>query len=372
MATADHNPGIQPFGHRWWLERGRRAAPTPRRFCPARVPPAKRGMVGSAGGAGFMNRPFRFGLALASVLLAIFSTNALASDSVTRVLTTAPPNLPESIAIDHMGTTYLSLPFASKVVKFAPGGSLVTVATFPSFPLGVRLDPEGNVFVAVVGSGIWKVPAAGGPAVQVAAGSGLWNGLAFDHRGNLYVSESGGGAIWRLDKNGDFKLWSGSSLLKGTTSAGPCGLVHPAVPSFGPLGANGIAFNKHGDMLVANTDFGEIIRIPTNPDGSAGPASVFSGPNCDLWGADGVGMDNADNLYVAANSKGQIDRLDPGGHVQVLAAGDPLSFPSDIAFGTGLGDRKTIFISNFAAFPTSGGAPGVVAMDVGIPGRPIG
>ena len=319
-----------------------------------------------------MNRPFRFGLALASVLLAIFSTNALASDSVTRVLTTAPPNLPESIAIDHMGTTYLSLPFASKVVKFAPGGSLVTVATFPSFPLGVRLDPEGNVFVAVVGSGIWKVPAAGGPAAQVAAGPGLWNGLAFDHRGNLYVSDSGGGAIWRLDKNGDFRLWSGSSLLKGTTSAGPCGLVHPAVPSFGPLGANGIAFNKHGDMLVANTDFGEIIRILTNPDGSAGTASVVSGPDCSLWGADGVAMDNADNLYVAANSKGQIDRVDPAGHVHVLSAGDPLSFPSDIAFETGRGDRTDIFISNFAAFPTSGGAPGVLEMDTGIPGSPLG
>jgi len=320
-----------------------------------------------------LSRRFRLGALVAGALFAILSSTASASDSLTRVITTAPPNLPESIAIDHQGTTYISFPFAQTVVKFAPGGSLTTVASLPSFPLGVRLDNEGNLFIAVVGSGIWKVPAGGGSAFQVASGpGGLWNGLAFDHRGNLYVSDSGGGAIWRLDKNGAFTMWSGSALLKGTTAAGPCGLVHPAVPSFGPLGANGIAFNKHGDMLVANTDFGEIIRIPTNPDGSAGPASVFSGPNCDLWGADGVSMDNADNLYVAANSKGQIDRLDRGGHVQVLAAGDPLSFPSDIAFATGFGDRKTIFISNFAAFPTSGGAPGVVAMDVGIPGRPIG
>jgi len=316
-------------------------------------------------------RRFRLSSLVAGVLFVALSTTASASGSLTSVLTTAP-DLPESIAIDHQGTTYLSFPFAQKVVKFAPGGSLTTVATLPSFPLGVRLDNEGNLFIAVVGSGIWKVPAAGGSAFQVAGGPGLWNGLAFDHRGNLYVSDSGGGAIWRLDKNGGFTMWSGSSLLKGTTSAGPCGLVHPAVPSFGPLGANGIAFNKRGDMLVANTDFGEIIRIPTNPDGSAGTASIFSGPSCSLWGADGVSMDSADNLYVAANSKGQIDRVEPGGSIEVLAAGAPLSFPSDIAFGTGLGDRKMIFISNFAAFPTSSGAPGVLAMDVGIPGRPIG
>src|SRR5947209_7873978 len=132
-----------------------------------------------------MGRPFRVGTLLVGVLLALLSTNAFGTVSITRVLTTAPPNLPESIAIDHKGNTYLSLPFASRVVKFAPGGSLVTVATFPSFPLGVRLDSEGNVFVAVVGSGIWKVAAAGGSAVQVAGGPGLWNGLAFDHRGNL-------------------------------------------------------------------------------------------------------------------------------------------------------------------------------------------
>jgi len=319
-----------------------------------------------------LSRRFRLGAWLAGGMFVILSTSALASVTLTRVLPTAPPDLPESIAIDHHGTTYLSIPFAEKVVKFSPGGSIATVATLPSFPLGVRLDSEGNVFIAVVGSGIWRVPASGGSASQVASGPGLWNGLALDHRGNLYVSDSAGGAIWRLDRNGAFTMWSGSALLKGPIGAGVFGLVHPAVPSFRPRGANAIDFNNHGDELVANAAFGEIMRIPTNPDGSAGAASIFSGPSCTLWGADGLSMDNADNLYVAANSKGQIDRLDPGGHVQVLAAGDPLSFPSDTAFGTGLGDRKDIFVSNFAAFPTSGGAPGVLELNAGIPGRPIG
>jgi len=323
-----------------------------------------------------LSRGFRFGALVAAVVFAFLSTPALASDSLVRVLTTAPPNLPESIAIDHTGTTYLSFPFTGKVVKFAPGGSLSTVATVPGIPLGVRLDAEGNVFIAVVGSGIWKVPASGGSAFQVARGVGLWNAMAFDHRGNLYVSDSAGGAIWRLAKNGDFTMWSGSSLLKGTTAPGPCGIVGPTVTAgLGPFGANGIFFNKHGDMLVANTDFGDIVRIPMNPDGSAGTASVFSGPDCNLWGADGVAMDTADNLYVAADAIDQIDRVDPTGHIQVLAAGDPLNEPSDIAFGTGLGDRTEMFISNDAAFPTfppSTGAPGVLEMNAGIPGMPIG
>jgi sugar lactone lactonase YvrE len=333
-------------------------------------------------GGNAIRRRFRFGALVAAGVFAFLSTTALASDTPVRVLTTAFPNLPESIAIDHTGAMYLSFPFAGEVVKFAPGGSLSTVATVPGIPLGVRLDAEGNVFIAVIqinpemGKGIWEVPASGGSAFQVASGVGVWNGMAFDHRGNLYVSDTAGGAIWRLAKNGDFTMWSGSSLLKGTTAPGPCGIVGPTVTAgLGSFGANGIFFNKHGDMLVSNTDIGDIVRIPMNPDGSAGTASVFSGPACDLWGADGGAMDNADNLYVAADAINQIVRVDPTGHIQVLAAGYPLNEPSDIAFGTGLGDRTEMFISNDAAFPTfppSTGAPGVLEMNAGIPGRPIG
>jgi hypothetical protein len=327
-----------------------------------------------------VSRRLRVAALLAGVLVVILSAAVQANSGLTRVLSLSPSDLPESLAIDLDGNMYMGLPFAHEVLKVTPDGTQSIVAvflppTFPlssTFPLGVRVDNEGNLFVAVIGSGVWEVAAAGGPLRQLASGPGLWNGLAFDHRGNLYVSESHNGAIWRIGRDGAFTIWSDSSLLLGTTAPGPCGLVHPAIPSFGPIGANEIAFDKHGDMLVANTDFGTIVRIPVNPDGSAGTASIFAGPDCNLWGADGIDMDNEDNLYVAANSSGQIDRVDPSGHVQVLAAGAPLNFPTDVAFGTGRGDRKQLFICNFAAFPTSTGAPGVLEMDVGIPGRPIG
>ena len=317
--------------------------------------------------------PLRLVALLAGAMVVTLSVAAQASATLTPALTMSAPNLPESIAFDHRGNMYLGIPFTNRVVKVAPDGTQSTVATLPGLnPLGVRLDNAGNVFVAVVGSGVWEVPAAGGAARQLASGPGLWNGLAFDHRGNLFVSESGGGAVWRLATDGTFTKWSGSPLLKGTAAPGPCGLVHPAVPSFGLIGANGIAFNKHGDMLVANTDLGSIVRIVVNTDGSAGTASIFAGPSCDLWGADGIDMDNQDNLYVAANSRGQIDRVDPSGGIEVLAAGAPLNFPADLAFGTGRGERTQLFIANFAAFATSTGAPGVLRLDVGIPGRPIG
>jgi hypothetical protein len=71
------------------------------------------------------------------------------------------------------------------------------------------------------------------------------------------------------------------------------------------------------------------------------------------------------------------------------APADPLYAPAAIAFGTGRGAlavegsrdrrheprrvhrraRKQIFIANFAIPPLGGGIPGVVTMDVGVPGR---
>src|SRR3989442_5358771 len=230
-----------------------------------------------------MIRGFRFGALVAAGVFALLSTTALASDSPVRVLTTAFPNLPESIAIDRTSTTYLSFPFAGEVVKFAPGGSLSTVATVPGIPLGVRLDAEGNVFIAVIqitpemGKGIWKVPASGGSAFQVAGGVGLWNGIAFDHRGNLYVSDAAGGAIWRFAKNGDFTMWSGSSLLNGTAAPGPCGIVGPTVTAgFGPVRANGIALNPGAGIAVADNETCDTLRLPMETYGRAGAASSFS------------------------------------------------------------------------------------------------
>jgi sugar lactone lactonase YvrE len=85
---------------------------------------------------------------------------------------------------------------------------------------------------------------------------------------------------------------------------------------------------------------------------------------------DGQAFDNFGNLYVAVNIQNKIVRIDATGNMTTIATApaDPLFFPSAIAFETGLGQRKQIFITNFAAM---GGTPGVVTMDVGVPGRPL-
>lgn len=310
----------------------------------------------------------------------IASTFALAAPAaahpgprVARIVSLSSPQLPESITLDRRGDIYLSLNPLKELLKIAPDGTRSVLATIPAGTesLGVRLDAAGNAYMAVAGSGIWRVPAGGGTPALFAAIPGLPNAMAFDRRGRLYVSESLGGVIYRISRDGSVSAWSSSPLLLGTSGPGPCGLVHP---SGLPLGANGIAFNARGSaMFVANTTLGTIVRIPVRRDGQAGAASVYAGPDCRLWGADGIALDQRDHVYVAANAERDIVRVSPGGKLRVLAsfaAGDPLYSPSDIVFGTGRGDRTRILISDFALF-TGGVGAGVVTLNTGVPGLPL-
>jgi hypothetical protein len=126
------------------------------------------------------------------------------------------------------------------------------------------------------------------------------NALTFDDDGNVYVSDSFQGVIWRIPPGGGSAVqWVSSPLL--TTTGVP------------PFGANGIAFNRARDaMFVANTGNDMIVKIPVGAGGGAGTAQVFVSS---INGADGLILDEDDNLYVAANQADEIVVLDPTGRV---------------------------------------------------------
>ncbi len=173
------------------------------------------------------------------------------------------------------------------------------------------------------------------------------------------MTDSFTATVNEIDKNGAAGVWVTDPLRAGVAT-GPCRAIQ-----FGALGANGVAFNHEGDLTVLNTTQGSIVRIPVNDDGSPGTPQLFVGPTCDLWGADGQAIDEDDTMYVAVNTQVKIMRGDRGGHYETIASasnGDPLFFPSAIAFRPKGGDRHEIFITNFAAL---GGTPGIAKMNVG-------
>ena len=110
---------------------------------------------------------------------------------------------------------------------------------------------------------------------------------------------------------------------------------------------------------------------------------VFDGtipnPSFPFW-PDGLALDVHGMIYTVNYLMSQLVRISPEeGTIEVLASladGDPIDEPASLAFGTGKGERQTVFITNFARFgippqpPVSVGTS-VVKVPVDAPGLPL-
>jgi sugar lactone lactonase YvrE len=312
-----------------------------------------------------------------SLLLVLFALPAGATASSTvEVLVSFNPaagELPEGLAVDKTGNIYLSFTPIGKILEIRPDGSRSPLATLPTGggfgPTGLAVDAPGNLYAADVTDnpatrGVYRIGRDG--TVLRLPGSGAItfpNGLAFDQRGNLYVTDSALGAVWRFARGGGAaELWIQNPLLAGT---GALGLGFP-------LGANGIAY-RNGNLFVTNTEGAQLARIPVRPDGSAGTPELVV-HDAALFGADGLALDVHGNFFVAVSGQSTLLRISAdGGPITTLAtAADGLDFDSSLAFGTGRGDRKALFLVNFALFdPPATAHPALLRLGVGVPGMPL-
>lgn len=219
------------------------------------------------------------------------------------------PN-PEGIAADRFGNIYASgfSPTSptgpGKVFVFGPNGRLLRVLEptgSTNALLGMGFAGDGALLVIDFGaSQVLRVdPDTGAATVFITvpgSGHGL-NALTFDKRGNIYVSDSFAGTIWMTGPGGGVgTAWKSDPLL---TTAG-----------FPPFGANGLQFNSDESALfVANTGNDTVVRIENNA-GTAGAASVFTNS---INGADGLMLDEHDNVWVCANQADELVVTDPTG-----------------------------------------------------------
>jgi sugar lactone lactonase YvrE len=312
-----------------------------------------------------------------SLIIVLFALPADASAiSTLEVLTSFNPaagELPEGLAVDKTGNIYVSFTPIGKILQIAPDGSHSLLATLPTGggfgPTGLAVDAPGNLYAADVTDnpatrGVYRI-GRGGTVVRLPGSGAIMfpNGLAFDQRGNLYVTDSALAAVWRFARGGGAaELWVQSPLLAGT---GAFGLGFP-------IGANGIAY-RHGDLFVTNTEGAQLVRIPVRPDGSAGTPKLVV-HDAALFGADGLAIDVHGNFFVAVSGQSTLLRIAAdGGAITTLAtAADGLDFDSSLAFGTGRGDRKALFLVNFALFDPPGTAhPALLRLEVGVPGMPL-
>ena len=266
-------------------------------------------------------------------------------------LSVSAGEFPEGLAVDRQGNVYAGMAITGEIKKITPQGAVSTFAKLPSpgegFLTGLEFDSKDELYVALAASdaenrGIWRVSADGSNVELFASLSMevLPNVLDFDSQGNLYVSDTIGGAVLKIDRLGNVSDWKTDPLLMGA--------VPPTTPLGIPLGANGVNLDQDEENLyVAVTEFGRIVRIPVNPDGSAGAVEVFFEDLENLGFPDGMAFGPSGDLYVASLSGDKVVKISPGGTLTSLDAGSPLQNPSDVEFGRG-DDAGTLYIANFS------------------------
>jgi streptogramin lyase len=197
----------------------------------------------------------------------------------------------ELLVLDRNGRLerQVLVPDASPILlglAFQPGSGALLVVDFGAAQV-IAVDPE-------TGS---STPFVTLPALPHPGGAGL-NDLTFDRDGNVYVSDSFQGIVWRTGPGGGVATaWVDDPLLRTT-----------GVP---PFGANGLRFDRAGTaLLVANTGSDMVVRVPVATGGAAGTPAVFA---TGINGADGLVVDEDDNVWVAANQADEIVVVDPTG-----------------------------------------------------------
>jgi sugar lactone lactonase YvrE len=306
------------------------------------------------------------------------------------------------VAVDNVGNVFVSVGIGgqTELWKFDPVGNGEVLAYLPGpSPAGLAVDANGkHVYAAQQFVGVFKVDMNGDwelvPGTEVIV---LPNSLAFDKKGNLYITETfsfdttdgldyyqycdgsgfdgyfGRGGLWVVPKGGVAELLVRDDLLTGVCVDNP-------IPY--PIGANGLAY-RHGSLFMANSEKALLMEVPVLKGGELGEIEILA----DLSGIvidgftfgdpmiDGIALDVHGSIYAAIVTGNAIVRVSrDGGSAEVLATDvDKLTFPASLAFGTGKGERSSVFVTNLAfdPYPPFLAGPGLTKIDVGRPGMPL-
>jgi uncharacterized protein (TIGR03437 family) len=240
-----------------------------------------------------------------------------------------------SVATDPQGDVFVATP---RVRKITPDGIIHAFAGFESNSLpfteacgdalkatvragGMKADANGDVFfINLLASRLEEATAAGKISTIAGAGPNLFTGdggpaaaatfaspnaIAFDKQGNLYVADTNNNRIRRIDASGMV-----------STVVGSGGPIYNQDPACSPDQSSflrhpqGVAVDAAGDIFIADTGKNRVLKV--TPDGTQSViATQLSAPQ-------GVLADGAGNIFVTDSGNSALRKIEANGVIQTL------------------------------------------------------
>jgi sugar lactone lactonase YvrE len=270
---------------------------------------------------------------------------------------------------------------------------------------GIAFDEAENLYVADGNAGTiyFFNPSAKNPPIAAVYASGVpgTNGIAFDRQGNLWTGDgtTGQGRVWKITSPGAncaasppvncsevFRIQPMSntvnldangvggvgrdvrSLPPGTITVTPTSRAAANTLGSQPLVANGLAFNKNGDLFNIDTARGALWKVEFRRNGTlkspTGCDTTFTANTLCLSnifvahpiieGGDGIALDKDENIWVDANERNAVALVTKDGKVFEVFR-NPVNLPPPVPFGAGLRNAGDQSVGNnhILEFPTS-------------------
>ncbi len=259
----------------------------------------------------------------------------------------------ESVTADQQGRLYFADWVSGDILRVDPRAAKpVVVGRIASRQIagrtsrgdgrGIAFNSLGDLFVACDPfSEVVRLkkadinPDKPGIAETFATGTEGANGIAFDRSGNLFVAGARTGRIYRIGPAG--------GKAEVVLQIEPHNRTLPDGKSQQPIVANGVAFDANGILYITDTARGAVWKTTIGPDGRAGKPVLLAQSSL-LEGADGLDFDRSGRIWITANERNAIVTVSPDGRVQEVTKNGsqgPLEFPSAIVFV-----GNTAYISN--------------------------
>ncbi|MBM3882862.1 MAG: hypothetical protein FJ387_24590 [Verrucomicrobia bacterium] len=205
-------------------------------------------------------------------------------------------------------------------------------------PMGIACAPSGDLYLADMvymkdkdqKSRLWRLEVKGGRVsrmVLVASGLNVANGVAI-HGGYCYITES------VLEEESQpltsavlrFKLDAENVQLKTPLKDDPhIVATFKSQKNDWRFGADGIAFDRKGNLFVGLFGDGVMHKIALDKRGNVKSNQVFAQAPGRMINCDGMHRDARDRLYVADSAANAVQIVHPNGRVETLVQNEDVT-----------------------------------------------